>query len=275
MPSFSRCFPCFSLSPSRRLPLNSNRAVTSQQPSVRFFSSRFAGCFFLVSCVRLAVKAITKCTTNALLRALLGIGGAFVLLVTFLYVFGVLPRKILNASRPIDPKAFMANDAQLDRLTELSRELIARRRVIWVGNDRNGFAFGIGMNDGDYLFTSESIPEGHDFRRPVSVEDMNKDQHVDLPIRQRFKPTERKTVSQEDYEFCVGASKTIRKAGLDNVKLYRDSNVVKYEIRDFVGWDLGTYYIYLFSPTGEFPEGFGDNERLGGNWYFFEGDRFP
>jgi hypothetical protein len=188
------------------------------------------------------------------------------------YLF--IDRFVLDLSRPIRPSHFIKDRRMVENLTTFSDELIRKRNVFWIGNDWGGFAFGLNYPDGNYMFDSQVIPKNYRFDTPIPVEDTNKVRHLDLPGMKSFKPVVSKVLDEADYRFCVSASGLIRRIGFDNVKLYPECNVVQYQIRDFIGWDSGSYYIYFYSPEGRLPDEFKYKQKLNDNWYYYSRPRF-
>ncbi|MHC4228932.1 MAG: hypothetical protein ACYSWW_26365 [Planctomycetota bacterium] len=163
----------------------------------------------------------------------------------------------------------------VNELSELADEMITQPRVFWVGNNVEHFIFSLKYDDGNYSFNSKSISTGHDFTQPVWAEDMSKAAHVDLPfIDNSLKLTNQKLVDHNEYTFCKRASSVIRKNGFSNIKLYPESNVVQYQIYDFIGWDNGSYYVYYYCPDTHLPSDFKYKKKLNSNWYFIREPRF-
>lgn len=184
-------------------------------------------------------------------------------------------RIVLNLSRPTRPDVFIRDHSTVGRLEDLAHEMIQGKRVFWVGNARDHFIFSIKYEDGDYRFDSRLVPDDHDFKKPFAAEDMSKVRHHDLPFQgDALRPTDKKVLNPEHYEFCRRASGVIRKIGFDNVKLYPDSNVVQYQICDFLGWEYGEYFVYYFCPENPLAEEFRYSKKLNSNWYFIRHGRF-
>jgi hypothetical protein len=227
---------------------------------------------FLVLLVVLMSKSVRL---SGRFRLLLGV----LCLPVFLVFCGltlVSGRIVLNLSRPTRPGTFIRDRSTVGRLEDLAREMIQAGSVFWVGNGPKHFIFSIKYEDGDYQFDSRFIPDGHDFKRTVDAEDMSKVGHYDLPFQSgELRPTDKKVLDRNDYEFCKRASGIIRKIGFDNVKLYPDKNVVQYQICDFIGWDNGGYFVYYFCPDKTLAEEFKYSRKLNSNWYYTWQRRFP
>jgi len=184
-------------------------------------------------------------------------------------------RIILNMSRPARPQSLIKDRPAVDKLTRLANEMIGMRRIFWIGNGRNHFIFSIEYEDGKYQFDSRLVPDNYDFSKPLEAEDMSKVHHFDLPFQSNtLRPTDKKFLDPNDYDFCKRASGIIRKIGFDNVKLYLNQGVVQYQICDFLGWDNGCYYIYYFCPGDKLPDEFTYGKKLSSNWYFISMPRF-
>jgi len=244
--------------------------------SIAFYLSIFTQIvkiFFLISCFRFLVFIINKFIKNILLQVAVAFLGVFVFLVVFIFVLIFPGRMVLNASRPIHPEDFIADSSQVDQLTQLSYELIRKKNIFWISNRGDNIVFGIRYKDHNFLYDTEYIPKEYDFTQPLPVEDAEK--VSDYPFRSGLHPTDQQVLSRDDYGFCLRGSKCIRKVGFNSVELYEDVNIVRYEIRDFYGWDGGWYYIYYFSPTGILTEEFEYEKKLDNHWYFLKEDRFP
>ena len=184
-------------------------------------------------------------------------------------------RFILNASRPINPNKFIKNVSMVNELNKLADEMITQPRVFWIGNGTDHFIFSLKYNDGNFSFDSKSISDAHDFTQPVWAEDMSTAVHFDSPfIDNSLKPTNQKLVDHNEYTFCKRASSVIRKYGFSNIKLYPESNVVQYQIYDFIGWDNGSYYVYYYCPDTHLPNDFKYKKKLNSNWYYIRKPRF-
>ena len=188
---------------------------------------------------------------------------------------GITYKYILNAWRPTNPDRFIVDSVLVAQLEELSRELIQKENIFWVGNGWDGFTSGITKDANDYLFDSRHIPEKYNFTEPIPVENMAKVKHLDLPFQPGFQPTVRKVLDQSNYVLCKSVSELIRKVGFHNVKLYPEYKVVQFQIYDFYGWDGGQYYVYYFSEDESLPKEFQYDKKLDDNWYFDKHPRFP
>ncbi|MGD0551442.1 MAG: hypothetical protein ABSB25_02195 [Sedimentisphaerales bacterium] len=232
--------------------------------------------FLLYICFGIAVVVVfvKSAVTNRFLVAIIYLG-LFITCCPCLSVgYLIITRGILNASRPVNAEHFIKERLATKQLSALSREMIQKRNVFWVGNGPGGFTFGLTCADGNYLFDSRNIPKNYRFDTPIPVEDTNKVRHLDLPFQPGFKGTDSKILGEEDYKFCARASSLIRRIGFDNVKLYPEPNIVQYQIYDFMGWDNGSYYIYYYSPDGQIPDEFKYNQKLNDNWYYDARPRF-
>lgn len=232
--------------------------------------------FLLYICfgIAVAVLFVKSAVTDRFLVAVIYLG-LFVTCCPCLSVgYLIITRGILNESRPSDSKHFTANAITVERLTSLSHEIISRRDVFWVGNGSSDFTFGISFADGNYLFDSRNIPKNYRFDTPIPTEDTNKVRHLDLPFQLGFKGTDSKVLNEDDYKFVARTSALIRRIGFDNVKLYPEPNIVQYQIYDFMGWDVGSYYIYYYSPNGQIPDEFKYKQKLNDNWYYDARPRF-
>jgi hypothetical protein len=230
--------------------------------------------FYVCFGISLLTIFIKLAVTNRFLVALIYLF-VFVAICPCLSVqYIVLDRGILNRSRPVNPARFIEENSTVKKLSALSEEMIQKRNIVWVGNGRRDFTFGITYADGNYLFESSNIPKGYRFDSPIPVEDTNKVRHLDLPFQPGFRGTDLKILDGNDYEFCSNASSLIRKVGFDNVKLYPEPNIVQYQIYDFLGWDNGSYYVYFYSPNGQIPEEFRYKRKLNDNWFYDSRPRF-
>jgi hypothetical protein len=235
-------------------------------------SSHILKVMFLILLVLLLSKALQQ--SNTVLRILLGILCLPLLLVSCSLTL-ISGRIILNMSRPAIPGSFIKDQSAVDQLSRLANEMIGIKKVFWVGNGRDRFVFGIEYEDGDYQFDSRFVPDNYDFSKPLGAEDMSQAHHDDLPFQSgSLQFTDKKILDPKDYDFCKRASGIIRKIGFDNIKLYRNKDVVQYQIHDFIGWDNGSYYIYYFCPRDTLPDEFTYSKKLNSNWYYISKPRF-
>jgi hypothetical protein len=224
--------------------------------------------------ILVVVIFIKSAVTNRFLVALiyLGLLAAFCPCLSLGYI--VISRNILNASRPVNAEHFIKERLAVEQLSDLSKEMIQKRSIYWVGNGPSGFTFGMSCADGNYLFYSNKIPNNYKFDTPIPVEDTNKVRHLDLPFQPGFQGKDLKVLNEGDYKFVVRTSALIRRIGFDNIKLYPEPNIVQFQIYDFLGWDNGSYYIYYYSPDGQIPDEFKYSEKLNDNWYYDARPRF-
>ncbi|MGD0572429.1 MAG: hypothetical protein ABSB11_05355 [Sedimentisphaerales bacterium] len=184
-------------------------------------------------------------------------------------------RAILNLSRPTFPERFIKNPVTVKQISSLAEELISRRNIYWVENRGRESIYGIGFTDGAYIFNSCNIPKDYRFDIPVKSEEINLERYIALPDMSNKRTSGSKVIDKYDYEVCTRASALIRRIGFDDVKFYPEPNIVRYEIRDTLGWDSPVYYyVYYYSQSTQPPDNFKYESKLNDNWYFDSKPRF-
>ena len=223
---------------------------------------------FLIIFIKLAV-------TNNVLLALIYIGLFLASFGFFAVNYLLFDRAVLNFSRPTSPERFIKNPVIVKQLSSLAEELISRRNIYWVENRWRESIYGIGFTDGAYIFNSCNIPEDYRFDIPVKSEGVNLERYIASPYTSNKQTSGSKVIDKYDYQICTHASALIRRIGFDNVKLYPEPNIVRYEIHDQLGWDSPVYYyVYYYSHSTQLPENFKYEIKLNDNWYIDSKQRF-